>query len=181
MRRIVPSLLLVLLLAAFMASTAAAREAVKGPGYRAFAPTGWVIGKSSSRGWRMVTITPPAHVYNKRDTALVSIAVAPVKTVEKLLHSGVSDKGAVVQKLISIPTDATLVQKQFGPTPTTLHGAKGDIFGVSYNLKGFGTQHSATVVRRGKRIYLLQVIRDQGLSELGASAADMIRDTWRWK
>ena len=81
--------------------------------------------------------------------AIVSIATATVATVQRRLHLGVSDKGFLAQKLISIPPTATLLQVSLGPSPTALAGAHGAILGVTYNLRGDGTQHSATRASSG--------------------------------
>jgi hypothetical protein len=181
MRRMILPALLALLLAGFLASSVQAREALRGPGYRSFAPTGWHIDKGHGNGWNTTQVTPPSHNFNGRDTALVSIAVASVKTVEKATHTKIRDKNKLVQQLIGIPRNATGVETAVGPSPTTLHGKRGVLFGVHYDLKGTGTVHTATLVRRGRRVYLVQQITDQGLSDLGASAAEMIQSTWRWK
>jgi hypothetical protein len=182
MRRIASPVLLALVLAALSCGgVAQAREGLRGPGYRSFAPTGWHVDKGHGNGWNTTQVTPPSHNFNGRDTALVSIAVASVKTVEKATHTRIRDKNKLVQQLISIPRNATGVETAVGPSPTTLHGKKGVLFGVHYDLKGTGTTHTATLVRRGRRIYLVQQITDQGVSDLGSSAADMIRATWRWK
>jgi hypothetical protein len=180
MRRVLPTLCLVLLLSGLFSGFASAREPVRGPGYRAYAPSGWKVKKASSRGWRTVTVASPQRAPNGSRLALVSIATATVRTVQRRMHLGVSDKGFLAQKLISIPPDATLLQVQSGPTPTALVGAPGAIVGVTYNLRGDGTQHSATVVQRGRRLYMLQVVLDQSLSDLGITASDMVRSTWRW-
>ncbi|HET6507293.1 MAG TPA: hypothetical protein VFG42_10930 [Baekduia sp.] len=181
MRRLVLLLCSALLLSGLLAGVADARQAIRGPGYRAYAPSGWTVKKTSSRGWRTVTIASPQRAPNRSPVALVAVATAPIKTIERRLKLGVSDKGVLAQKLISIPRDATLLQVAFGPSPTALAGARGAVFGVTYNLKGDGTQHSAAVVQHGRRIYMLQVVRDQSLSELGSTAADMVGSTWRWR
>jgi hypothetical protein len=181
MRRIAIPVLLALLLGGLLTTAAEAKERVKGPGYRTHAPTGWVTDKQSGGGWRTVTITPPGHVMNMRDSTLISISVASVRTVEKATGLRIRDKDAMVQKLISIPKDATLVQQTFAPRPTTLRHQRGVQFGVSYDYKGTGSTHTATLVRRGKRIFLLQVIQDANLSQLATSAANMVTNDWRWK
>lgn len=181
LRRTLRILVLALLLAGFMASLAQAREAIRGPNYRTAAPSGWHVDKQSSGGWSLVTVTPPTHVSNGRDKALVSIAVTSVKRAEKVSGVSIRDKSSMVQKLISIPQDAGGLDKSFDPRPTTLRHKKGVIYGVHYNYKGTGSTHTATLVRRGKRIYLIQVIMDEDLSQLGSSAAATVIDAWRWK
>jgi len=181
LRRTGRTLVLALLLAGFMASLAQAREAIRGPNYRTAAPSGWHIDKQASGGWNTVTVTPPTHVSNQRDKALVSIAVTSVKQAEKVAGVSIRDKKTMVRKLISVPQDAGGLDKSFDPRPTTLRHKQGVIYGVHYDYKGTGSTHTATLVRRGRRIYLIQVIMDQDLSQLGTSAANMIVDDWRWK
>ncbi len=181
MRRFASPLVLALLLAGYLASVAQAREAVKGPGYRTSAPTGWVIDKQSNNGWRTVTITPPGHVNNQRDSALVSISVASPGTVKRAVRHGLADKRKLAEELISIPPDAVSIQQAFPPRLTRWRGKSAGSYGVRYNFKGIGTTHVSTVVRRGPRIYLIQVLTDQDLSELITNATDSITDHWRWK
>ncbi|WP_445152434.1 hypothetical protein [Baekduia sp. Peel2402] len=181
LRRTLRILVLALVLAGFMASLAQAREAIRGPNYRTAAPSGWHVDKQTSGGWSVVTITPPTHTSNQRDKALVSIAVTSVKRAEKVAGVSIRDKKSMVQKLISVPQDAGGLDKSFDPRPTTLRHKQGVIYGVHYNYKGTGSTHTATLVRRGKRIYLIQVIKDEDLSELGTVAANMIVNDWRWK
>jgi hypothetical protein len=181
-RRIVPLILLALLLAGVLSTAAAAKEPIAGPGYRTHAPSGWHVDKQSSAGWRMVTITPPGHAQNQRDTALISIAVTSVKKAEKASGTSIRNKTKMVQKLISIPSQNVFgVERSFPPRKTTLAHKKGVMYGVHYNYKGKGSQHNATLVRRGRRIYLVQVITDEDLSPLSSSAANMVTDDWRWK
>jgi hypothetical protein len=181
MRRFALPVLLALLLGGFLTSSAQAKERVKGPGYRTHAPTGWVIDKQSGRGWRSVQITPPSHVMNQRDSALISIWVASVKTAEKASGVSIRNKNAMIKKLISVPQNATLLQESFAPRPTTLRHKTGVVYGVHYNYKGTGSTHAATLVRRGRRVYVIQVIQDEGVSQLTTSAADMVTNDWRWK
>jgi len=180
-RRTFRIFVLALVLAGFMASMAQAREAIRGPNYRTAAPSGWHIDKQTSDGWSLVTVTPPTHSSNQRDAALVSIAVTSVKRAEKISGVSIRDKKSMVQKLISVPQDAAGLDKSYDPRPTTLRHKKGVIFGVHYNFKGKGSTHTATLVRRGKRIYMIQVITDEDLSQLGSAASNMIVDAWRWK
>lgn len=182
LRRITPTILIALLLLLALASVASAREAIRGPAYRTYAPSGWHIDKRTSGGWNTVTITPPSHVSNGRDTALVSIAVAPVSRVKRL--SGgikVSDKAKLIQQLISVPSDASNFKVAGQPRPVRFRGKPAEFYAVNYTYTGHGTTHTATLVRRGKRIYLIQVITDQDVAFLGSSAADSIRASWRWK
>lgn len=183
LRRTFTHLLLVLLLAGLFASVADARQAIRGPAYRAYAPTGWHIDKGSGNGWNTTTITPPTHVFNGRDTALVSIAVASVSTVKRLVGSEVrvSDKAELVQNLISVPQDATNFKAPNPPVPSRFRGKPAMTYTVNYTYTGHGTVHVATLVRRGKRIYLIQTITDQDVTFLGSGAVDTIRDSWRWK
>lgn len=180
MRRIIAALCSVLLLSGLVTGVAGARQLVRGPGYRAYAPSGWKIDKTSIHGWRRVAITTPDFAPNGARTAVVVVAVASVKTVERRFHIKVGNEAAMAEKLISIPRGARLVQLQSNPAPTVLAGVQGAVVSVTYNLRGDGTQHSATVVLQGRRVYVLQVIRDQSLSELGSTASDMVRSTWRW-
>jgi hypothetical protein len=181
MRRFASSILLALVATAFLTSVADAREAIRGPGFRAYAPSGWQVQKFSGNGWRTETILPPGHVGRQRASALVSIAVAPVRTVQKAAGGSIRDKAKLVQRLITIPPGAAGVQPSLGPAPAVLHGKRGVIYGVSYNDAGYPTTHTATLVRRGKRFYLLQVITDPSLSALGDAAVQTIQNTWRWK
>jgi hypothetical protein len=181
MRRFASTILVALLAAAFFTSVASAREAIRGPGYRAFAPSGWHVQKFSGNGWRTETILPPGHRDRVRDTALVSIAVAPVRTVQKAAGGSVRDKDKLVQQLITIPPGAVGVQRALGPAPAVLRGKRGVIYGVNYSDAGHATVHTATLVRRGKRFYLLQVMTDPSLSALGSAAVQTIQNTWRWK
>lgn len=181
LRRIILPILLAAFLGGFLSSAAEAKERIKGPGFRTHAPSGWVIDKQSSNGWRTVTITPPGHVMNMRDAVLISIAVTSVKRAEKATGVNIRDKVDMVKKLISIPSNAGGLDQSFAPQPTTLGHKKGIIFGVHYNYKGKGSAHNATLVRRGQKIYLLQVIMDEDLSDLGGDAASMVSNDWRWK
>jgi hypothetical protein len=181
LRRIILPLLLAAFFSGFASSAAQAKERIKGPGYRTHAPTGWVTDKQNANGWRTVTVTPPGHVMNMRDSTLISISVASVKRVEKTTGLSIRNKAAIVQRLISIPKNATLVQQSFAPRPTTLRSKRGIAYGVTYNFKGTGSTHTATLVRRGKRVFLLQVIQDENLSQLATSAANMVTNDWRWK
>lgn len=181
MRRFVSTFLVALLAAAFLASVAEAREAIRGPGFRAFAPSGWHVQKFSGNGWRTETILPPGHVGRQRASALVSIAVAQVRTVQKAAGGSVRDKAKLVQQLITIPPGATGVQPALGPAPAVLRGKRGVIYGVRYSDGGYPTTHTATLVRRGKRFYLLQVMTDPSLSALGTAAIQTVQNTWRWK
>lgn len=181
MRRFIPLLMVVALATGLPVSAAQARKAVSGPGFRTYAPSGWHVDKGSKRGVWSMTILSPAAPGVRRGAARVLVIAASVKTVERRLDMGVSDKGVLAEKMIQIPSAATLLQVQFNPTPATLARAQGSIFGVSYNLHGVGTQHSATVVQHGSRIYMLEMVLTQGLSDISISAADTVRSTWRWR
>lgn len=182
LRRISLLILLAAFSGGFLAVAAQAKERISGPGYRSNAPSGWHIDKSSGGGWRMVTITPPSHTMNLRDSALISIAVTSVKHAEKASHTSIRNKTKMVQKLMSIPTQNVFgVERSFAPRPTTLRHKKGVQYGVHYNYNGKGSQHVATLVRRGKRIYLLQVITDEDLPPLSSAAANMVSEDWRWR
>lgn len=174
MRRIVSLVLMGLLLAGLLASVAVAKEPIRGPGFRASAPSGWHQDKTSGNGWNSLTVIAP-----QRRSALVSIAVASATTVKKA--GDISDKNKLIQSLLSIPPDAAGLDTSFGPAPTTLAGKRGVTMGVHYNSDGHGTVHTATLVRRGKRFYLIQVITDENVTFLGQSAVNSIRGSWRWK
>lgn len=182
MRRLIPMLLLVLLTAGLLTSPAQARKSVHGPGFGAYAPSGWHVKKGSRGGVWSMTIKSPGAPGVQRGAATVSVLSARVRTVERRLKlKSVSDKAALIQQLIQIPAAATLVQARANPTPTTLARAAATVFSVTYNLNGTGVQHTAMVIEFGGRIYLLEEILSQGLSELGSTAADMVRSTWRWR
>lgn len=181
MRRIVSYVLVALLLAGFLASVAQAKQAVTGPGFRSHAPSGWVVEKQNSRGWKTVNITPPGHRMKLRDSAVISIAVASVQRAEKATGVSIRDKASMVQKLTFIPQEATNVEQGYAPRPTTLRGKPGVIFGIHYTFKGKGSAQTATLVRRGKRVYLVQVITDEDISQLGSTAAGMVTNDWRWR
>jgi hypothetical protein len=181
-RRTAPFILLAVVLTLALAGSAPAREAIRGPNYRTSAPTGWHIDKRNGGGWNTVTITPPSHVSNGRDTALVSIAVAPVSRIKRL-SGGVkaSDKAGLVKRLISIPRNSANLNVARPPSPTRFAGKPAMTYSVNYTFTGHGTVHTATLVRRGKRMYMIQVITDEDVTLLGGSAVDTIRDSWRWK
>lgn len=182
MRRIAFPVALALTFVLALASVASAREAIRGPAYRAWAPSGWHIAKSSGNGWNTVTITPPGHVANQRDTALVSIAVAPTKTVKRIVGgTKLSNKATLIQKLTSVPSNSSNFKVASPPAPTRFRGKPAETYTVNYTFTGHGTVHTATLVRRGNRVYMIQVITDQDVAFLGNSAVATIRDSWRWK
>jgi hypothetical protein len=182
MRRLLTLLIVAALATGLSASAAQARKSVHGPGFRAYAPSGWHVDKGSKRGVWSMTIRSPGGPGVRRGAATVSVLSARVSTVERLLKiKSVGDKNTLVQQLIQIPPDATLVQAQYNPTPTTLARVAGTAFGVTYNLRGAGVQHAATVVEYDGRIDLLEVVLTQGLSDLSTTAADMVRGTWSWR
>jgi hypothetical protein len=181
MRRIVSLVLLGLLLAALFASVAEARQSIKGPGFRSYAPSGWVVTKQNSRGWKTVNITPPRASSKLRDAAVVSIAVASVKWAERSTKTSIRDKASMIKRLVYVPQEATNAEEGYAPRPTTLGGKAGVSYAIHYTYKGKGSAQVATLVRSGKRVYLIQVITDEDLSQLGQTAVGMVTEDWRWK
>jgi hypothetical protein len=175
-------ILLAFLFAAALPSAAQAKS-IRGPGYRSHVPSGWKVKSTKENaGWRVVRVTPPGRSVKGRNSSIVVIGAISARTLEKAAGKKLPRSDVeLAQQLASVPPTAINIQPSLQPQATSLAGSIGAILGYHYALDGLGMTQTATVVRRSRRIYLLQVVSADSLSFIGSQAASLVRANWRWK
>jgi hypothetical protein len=176
--------LLVIIILASLAAAAAipagaqARRSVTGPGYKTYVPSGWKVKREKSSGWN-IKLASAAHSGN---ALVVRIGTIGVRTLEKRLKVKAlpSSPTDLVQVLVPLPAGAANVQVTAQPQVTTLAGAVGGFLALHYQLGSTGAVMSLTAIRRGNRVYLLDIQGGDGLSVLGTPAIDVVNKGWRW-
>jgi hypothetical protein len=177
-------ILLAFLFAAALPSVAQASKSIRGPGYRSHVPSGWKVKSTKENGgWRVVRVTPPGRSVRGRNSSIVVIGAISTRTLEKAAGQKLPRSDAdLAQQLAAVPPDAQNIQPSLQPQTTSLAGTLGAILGYHYVLNGgLGMTQTATVVRRNRRIYLLQVVSADTLSFIGNQASNLVRANWRWK
>jgi hypothetical protein len=175
---------LVILILASLAAAAAipagaqARRSVTGPGYKTYVPSGWKVKRETAGSWRIKVASAP-HSGNALE---VRIGTIGVRSLQKRLKVKAlpADPTQLVQALVPLPPGAANVQVAAQPQVTTLAGAVGGYIGIHYQLGRTGTAMSLTAIRRGNRVYLLDILGGDGLSVLGGPAIALVNDGWRW-
>lgn len=175
--------LVILILASFAVAAAIpagaqARRSIVGPGYKTYVPSGWKVKRQKVRGWSIKVAAAP-HSGNALE---VRIGTIGVRTLQKLLKVKTlpANPTELVQALVPLPPGAINVQVAAQPQVTTLAGAVGGALALHYQVGRTGTAMSLTAIRRGNRVYLLDVLGGDGLSVLGTPAITMVNDGWRW-
>jgi hypothetical protein len=176
-------ILLAFLFAAALPSVAQASKSIRGPGYRSHVPSGWKVKSTKENGgWRVVRVTPPGRTSRGRNSSIVVIGTVSVRTLEKAARQKLPRSDIeLAQQLAAVPPTALNIQPTVNPQPTVLAGTLGAIVGYHYVSDRVGTTQTATVVRRKKRVYLLQTVSDDSVSFIGTQAANLVRANWRWK
>jgi hypothetical protein len=176
-------ILLAFLFAAALPSVAQASKTIRGPGYRSHVPSGWKVKSTTENGgWRAVRVTPPGRSVKGRNSSIVVIGAISAKTLEKAAGQKLPRSDAeLAQQLAAVPGTAVNIQPSIQPQATSLAGSIGAIIGYHYVVDGLGMTQTATVVRRNRRIYLLQVVSADTLSFIGNQASNLVRANWRWK
>ncbi|HWI71863.1 MAG TPA: hypothetical protein VNT55_07910 [Baekduia sp.] len=176
-------ILLAFLFAAALPTAAQASKSIRGPGFRSHVPSGWKVKHSKERGgWRVVRVTPPGRASKGRNSSIVVIGTVSVRTLEKAAGQKLPASDIeLAQQLAAVPPTAQGIQPTVNPQPTVLAGALGAIVGYHYIDGRVGTTQTATVVRRHRRVYLLQTVSDDSVSFIGSQAVNLVRSNWRWK
>lgn len=176
-------ILLAFLFAAALPSVAQASKSIRGPGYRSHVPSGWKVKSTKENGgWRVVRVTPPGRAVNGRNSSTVVIGAISAKTLQKAATRPLPRSDVeLAQQLAAVPSNATNIQPSLAPQATSLAGSIGAILGYHYVVNNLGFTQTATVVRRKRRIYLLQTVSDDALSFIGTQAVNLVRSNWRWK
>lgn len=175
-------MLLAFLFAAALPAGAQAAKSIRGPGYRSHVPSGWKVKKSKETGWRVVRVTPPGRATRGRNSSIVVIGTITVRSLEKAAGQRLPRSDIeLAQQLAAVPPDSQNIQPTINPSPTVLAGSLGATVGYHYVSRGVGTTQIATVVRRNRRVYLLQTVSDDSVSFIGTTAVSLVRANWRWK
>jgi hypothetical protein len=167
-----------LAVAAAIPAGAQARRSLTGPGYKTYVPSGWHIKRAKSSGWSLKVASAP----HSASALQVRIGTIGVVTLQKRLKVKAlpSSPTDLVQALVPLPPGAVNVQVVAQPQVTTLSGAVGGFLALHYQVGNEGTAMSLTAIRRGNRVYLLDVLGGDGLSVLGTPAIDVVNKGWRW-
>lgn len=176
-------ILLAFLFAAALPASAQATKQIRGPGFRSHVPSGWKVKSTKeSAGWRVVRVTPPGRKSKGKNSSIVVIGTIPVRTLERAAGQPLPTSDIeLANQLAAVPATAQNVQPTLSPQPSVLAGTVGGIVGYHYVTGGVGTTQTATVVRRHRRVYLLQTVSDDSVSFIGTSAAGLVRANWRWR
>jgi hypothetical protein len=133
-------------------------------------------------GWRVVRVTPPGRASRGRNSSIIVIGTVSVRTLEKAAGQRLPASDIeLAQQLAAVPPTAQNIQPTLSPQPSVLAGTLGAIVGYHYVSNRIGTTQTATVVRRHRRIYLLQTVSDDSVSFIGTEAVNLVRANWRWK
>jgi hypothetical protein len=175
-------LLVIIILAslavAALPAAAHAERTLKGPGYRTMVPSGWKIKRSHLSGWNIKSAATPGAA----NVLEVRVGVIGADSLRKRLKLKVlpSDPTQLVQALIPLPPGATNAQAVAQPQVTTLAGSVGGYLAIHFLLKGQGVAMNLTAIRRGNRVYLLDVLGSDNLALLGTPAIALVNQRWRW-
>jgi hypothetical protein len=177
------SIFVALLVAALLPATAQAAKTVRGPGYKTQVPSGWKVKRTSSGGWHSVTIMSPGSRRGvSRGSNVLSIGSISAKTLARRGNGRLPRSPVeLVQQVTTVPTAAANVNLALQPQPSILAGAPAGVAAYSYFLQGTPLLQTETAVRRGKRVYVLQLTADSTLSVIGTSAIDLARQNWKWR
>ncbi|MCW2983479.1 MAG: hypothetical protein JWR63_1049 [Conexibacter sp.] len=176
-------ILVAFLVAALLPATAEARKSVRGPGYKTFVPSGWKVKRSSSGGWHSVIISSPGTRKNvQRGSNVLSIGSISAKVLRRRNKGSLpTSPVALAQLVTAVPSTASNINLAAPPQAATLAGAAAGSVAYTYDLQGTTLLQTETAVRRGGRVYVLQVTSDSSISVIGASAINMARQSWRWR
>jgi hypothetical protein len=177
--------LLVIIILAALAVTAAipagaqARRSIKGPGYKTYVPSGWKLKHQKSGSWRLAVASPGGR---SGLTMSVTIGTIGARSLAKQLRVKQlpANPAQLVQVIAPLPPGATNAQIAGQPQTSTLAGAVSGILGVHFDLRNQGTLMTLTAVRRGNRVYLVDIQGADNLALLGRPAVTMVTDSWRW-
>ncbi|WCB92165.1 hypothetical protein DSM104299_00853 [Baekduia alba] len=172
-------------LALLAPASAHARQRVTGPGFRTVAPSGWHVKHGHGGGWRITTVSSPAARGGAQvqNAVLVTIGSIPAKSLARRWGKSTVPRDPVKleQALLGLPPGVQGYTPVLNPTATTFARKPGGTSILAYTFGGTSARQTDIVVRRGRRVFQVQVLTDANLVDVGNSALNLLRSHWRWR
>jgi hypothetical protein len=172
-----------LLAVVVLPTVAQARQSIRGPGFRTYAPSGWAVVHTNANGWRTTTISSPgSQANNPAASTVVTVSSIPARSLQKRSHRRLPrDLAKLLMALITIPNGAGSSQAQGPPRAMTLDGVLGATIQYRFSQASATVSQTTTVLRRRGRVYFLQVVAGLAVSQFNGAANSMVMDAWRWR
>lgn len=159
--------------------------AVTGDGFTTTLPAGWTSHDYASLGGRAWGFASPGASTNKLATPTpggigVTAWVAKAAKVEHRLGSLPSSPSRLVAKLTGVPHGAKHAKITSKPHPTTLAGAKAGTMTLTYTLGSRSIVQRDVAVRRGSKLYEIELDVDAANAAAGRQALQAILAAWRF-
>lgn len=174
-------------LALAIAAVASAQSgpAVTGDGFTTTLPAGWTSHDYASLGGRAWGFASPGATTNKLATPSpggigVTAWVAKASKVSHRLGRLPSSPVKLVAKLTGVPRGAKHAKVTSKPHPTTLAVAKAGTMTLTYTLDNRSIVQRDVAVRRGSRLYEIELDVDAANATAGQAALRAILAAWRF-
>jgi hypothetical protein len=177
----------VLAAAAVAAAPAVAQSgpAVAGDGFTTTLPAGWTSHDYASLGGRAWGFASPGATTNHLATPSpggigVTAWVSKTSKVEHRLGRLPSSPVTLVAKLTGVPRGAKHVKATSKPHASTLAGVKAGTMTLTYTLGGRSIVQRDVAVRRGSKVYEIELDVDAANAAAGQDALRAILAAWRF-
>lgn len=176
-----------LIAAALAAAPALAQSGpvVTGDGFTTTLPAGWTSHDYASLSGRAWGFASPGATTDKLATPSpggigVTAWVAKTSKVEHRLGSLPSSPVRLVARLTGVPQGAKHAKATSRPHPTTLAGAKAGTMTLTYTLGSRSIVQRDVAVRRGSKLYAVELDVDAANAAAGQDALRAILAAWRF-
>ena len=163
----------------------AAGPAVTGDGFTTTLPDGWTSHDYASLGGHAWGFASPGATVGKLATPSpggigVTAWTASVASIEKRLGKLSSNPVRMMQRVTGVPKGAKPVHTISKPTPTRLAGVKAGAMTLSYTYKKRSIVQRDVAVRRGSKIYEIELDVDKKNAAAGQAALRAILTAWQF-
>jgi hypothetical protein len=182
---LVPSLVVAAIATVTAVAVAQDAQPVQGDGFATTLPAGWTAHDYASVGGHAWGFASPGATTNKLATPTpggigVTAWVAKVPTIEHRLGRLPTDPVKLVKALTGLPKAAKGARVAVAAHTTTLAGAKAGTMTFSYRLGKRAIVQRDVAVRRGGKLYEVELDVDHANAAKGQDALRAILAAWSW-
>jgi hypothetical protein len=159
--------------------------AVNGDGFTTTLPSGWTSHDYASQGGRAWGFASPGATTNKLATPTpggigVTAWVAKRSTVQRRLGRLPGSAVGLVAKITGIPRGAKHAKVTSKPHATTFAGLKAGTMTITYTLGSRSIVQRDVAVRRGSKLYEIELDVDRANLAAGQDALRAILAAWKF-